>query len=75
MKSIMRTEGQTILLEGTVLKPTEADMQRVQRIRDELAERHDVEGGKIVHLSSKRSGYRRLTIQWRSQTELLENGL
>jgi hypothetical protein len=46
MKSVMRTEGQTILLEGTVLKPTEDDMQRVQRIRDELAERHDAEGGR-----------------------------
>lgn len=75
MKSMMRTDGQTILLEGTVLKPTEADMERVERIRDELAATHAEEGGKIVHLSSKRSGYRKLTIQWRSDPVLVENSV
>lgn len=70
MKTLLQTESRTILLEGTVEKPTPADMERVQKIRDELASTHD--GGIIVHRSSKASGYRKLTIEWRSKPKLEE---
>ena len=72
MRTRANTESVTIILEGNVEKPTEADMERVQAIRDELASRHDE--GLIVHRSSKASGYRKLIIEWRSKPKL-EGGL
>lgn len=73
MKTIFETESQTIVLEGTVEKPTDEDMERVQKIRDELKAKHADEGGLIVHQSSKRSRYKQLTISWRSKPELAPN--
>jgi len=68
MKTLFETDGRTILLEGTVEKPTPKDMERVQAIRDELKAKHD--GGIIAHRSSKASGYKRLTVEWRSKPKL-----
>lgn len=68
MKTLCESESQTIILEGTVEKPTAADMDRVEKIRDELASRH--EGGLIVHRSNKASQYKQLTIEWRSKPRL-----
>lgn len=72
MKVHMETDSQTILLEGTIEKPTPRDMERVQKIRDELRVKHD--HGLIVHRSSKRSKYKKLTIEWRSKPDLVPNG-
>lgn len=70
MKTLFATDGHTITLEGDVEHPTATDMERVQAIRDELKARHD--GGIIAHRSSKASGYKRLTIEWRSKPKLEE---
>ncbi|MBA7590672.1 hypothetical protein ES708_32800 [subsurface metagenome] len=70
MKTIFQTDSRTIFLEGDIEKPTEEDMVQVQQIRDELAAKHEGEGGKIIHQSSKGSGYRQLTIEWRSKPKL-----
>ena len=61
-KGVLETEGQTIILQGNVEHPTEDDMERVQKIRDELDSKH--EGGLIVHRTNKRSNYRQLTIEY-----------
>lgn len=73
MKSLLQTDSVTILLEGTIEKPTSADMERVEKIRQELKAKHDGQGGKIVHQSSKRSGYRQLKISWVSDPKLVSN--
>jgi len=70
METLSSTDAVTLILEGTVEKPTPGDMERVQAIRDELKAKHD--GGIIVHRSSKASGYRKLTIEWRSKPKLEE---
>lgn len=70
MKTLFATDSQTIILEGDVEHPTAADMERIERIRGELASRHD--GGKIVHQSSKGSRYKKLKISWVSKPKLEE---
>lgn len=67
-KTCFDTESRTIILEGTIEKPTLKDMQRVEKIRNELASKHDK--GKIVHQSSKASKYKQLKISWVSKPEL-----
>lgn len=68
MKGLLESDSQTIILQGNAEHPTADDMDRVQKIRDELASKH--EGGKIVHQSSKRSSYKQLTIKWVSRPRL-----
>lgn len=69
LRTKFNTETVTIILQGTVDHPTAEDMERVQAIRDELASKHD--RGKIIHQSSRRSGYRQLKISWVSKPKLL----
>jgi len=68
MKTIFQTDSRTLILQGNVEHPTVEDMERVQAIRDELSAKH--EGGKIVHQSSKGSGYKQLKISWVSKPRL-----
>lgn len=73
MKTLLQTDSQTILLEGTVEHPTDRDWERINPIIDELKAKHDGEDGIIAYRSSKRSGYKQLTVQWRSKPKLVEN--
>lgn len=68
------TDSRTILLDGDVEHPTDTDLRRINTTRQELAAKHQGEGGKIVHQSSKRSGYRQLKVSWVSDPQLLQNG-
>lgn len=72
MKTLFRTDSQTILLQGTIERPTDSDLERIRVIVDELKEKHDGEDGLIAYRSSKRSGYKKLAIQFRSRPELVE---
>jgi len=67
-KTCFETESRTIILDGNVEHPTAEDMERVEKIRDELTSRHG--GGKIVHQSSRRSKYKQLKISWVSKPKL-----
>jgi len=71
MKTHYEREGQTIILEGNVEKPTEADLEKINSIIDELKSRH--EDGIICYRSSKRSGYKKLSVEWRSKPVLVED--
>lgn len=73
MKTLFKTDSQTILLNGDVEHPTERDWERINSIIDELKAKHTGEGGKIIHQSSKRSGYRQLKISWVSDPRLVPN--
>lgn len=68
MRTVSSTDAITIILEGDIEHLTAGDEVRVQQARDELASRH--EGGKIIHQSSKRSGYHQLKISWVSKPKL-----
>lgn len=72
MRTLFETEGRTIILEGTVEKPTVRDMTRIDIIIDELADKHTGEQGIIAYRTSKASGYKSLTVEWRSKPELEE---
>lgn len=72
MKVNFRTDQSTILLQGTIERPTESDLARIRVIVDELKGKHDGEDGLIAYRSSKRSGYKKLAIQFRSKPELVE---
>lgn len=67
-RTSFETESRTIILQGNVEHPTAEDRERVGKIQDELASRH--EGGKIVHQSSKGSKYKQLKISWVSKPRL-----
>ncbi len=69
VKTHFETQSYTIWLDGTVEKPTEADLQKINSIIDELKSRH--EDGIICYRSSKRSGYKKLSVEWRSKPVLV----
>lgn len=69
MKTLFETDSQTIILEGTIESPTERDWERINAIRQELSAKHADEGGIIAYRSNKKSGYKQLTVQWRSKPQ------
>lgn len=71
MKVSYEREGQTIILGGNVEKPTEADLQKINSIIEELESRH--EDGIICFRTSKKSGYKNLSVEWRSKPKLVED--
>lgn len=73
MKTLFQTDSQTILLEGTIEKPTERDWGRINPIIDELKAKHRGENGIIAYRSSKKSGYKKLAVEWRSKPKLVPN--
>jgi len=74
MKTLFQTDSQTIILEGTIEKPMDSDWDRINAIIAELSDKHMDEAGIIVYRSSKRSGYKKLIVEWRSKPRLEQDG-
>lgn len=69
-KTCFATESRTIILDGNVEHPTNEDWQRINPILNELSAKHENEDGIIAYRTNKRSGYKKLTIEWRSKPKL-----
>ena len=69
-KTCFETESRTIILDGNVEHPTNEDWERINPILNELSAKHEKNRRPRNIHSCYSSGYKKLTIEWRSKLRL-----